>query len=131
MKKTIFLVAMLLISSTSYAVDGEIYFGYLSDSTLRAHPDGGFADYASGIELGHFIYKKHFRPYTKIDFLMNSYNDGFFHPSSVWIELGLQFNIYDWLYFEGSSVCWHGIDGTTYINREAYRMLKVGIKFGK
>lgn len=124
----ILILILLFLPSPLYALDGELYFGKLFDSTLRAHPDGGFAEYVSGIELGHSLFKDIMRPYTRIDFLMDRYGEGFFHPSSVNIEIGVHFNIYKGFYVEGVTSCWHGIDGT-YINKEAFRMLKFGIKF--
>lgn len=130
MKKIIMVLILLFVPLNAHAIDGEVYFGNLFDSTLRGHPDGGTADYISGLELGHYLFKDRVRPYTKIDFRMDGYGEGFFHPSSVNIEIGVRLDIYEWLYLEGVTSCWHGIDGT-YINKEAYRMLKIGITFGK
>ena len=127
MRKTILMVLILcLIPATAMALDGEVYFGFLMDSTLRAYPDGGRARYVSGVELGQRI--DIFRPYLKLETLMDSYNgDGSFHPASIRYDIGISADIYRGLYIKGSRMCWHPVDraGST----EEYWQIRIGYKF--
>lgn len=127
--KTILISIMLLIgfSAQSYGLDGEVYFGKLFDSSLRAEPDGGQASYSAGMEIGHRI--GIIRAYTGIDTLCDEYNDdGTFHPSSVRYEIGIEANVYDGFWIEASHMCWHPVDKSGTV--EQYNMIKAVLKFG-
>lgn len=122
------IAAALLFSGDAPAFDGEVYFGKTFDSTLRAYPDGGVAEYAAGIEVGHRVGRV--RGYTAIDTLCDDYNgDGSFHPASVRFDIGLAVNIVDGIWVEASHMCWHPVDGGGSV--EQYNMLKAVWRFGE
>jgi len=114
------------------AFDGELYFGKcLKGSTLRSKPGGERADYVEwvgGVEIGHKLFKNRFRPYAKIDVLMDGTNsDNTFSPSSVKFDFGGRVEIYGGTYIDFSHMCWHPIDSGGTV--EQYNLIKIGVKF--
>lgn len=131
MKKIILLIIALLVLSfqitSSYAFDGELYFGKFLSSDLNANPDGGTAKFIGGIEIGHKM--RFLRPYVKLETLMDAYSreDQTFHPSSIKYDLGTKILLPKGIYFEISHMCWHPIDSKGTV--EQYNLFKIGIKF--
>lgn len=125
----IILVVLLLFPSISCAWDGEVYFGALLDSTVRAQPRGWTsAQFASGVEVGHLVFDV-VRPYVKLDTLMDDYNNnGSFHPASIRYTIGIGARIWEGLHADFSRMCWHTIDGPG--TEEAW-IIKLSYKWGK
>lgn len=125
--KIIIILILIFFPTAVCAFDGEIYFGKYTGSHFRARPEGGVAQYISGMEIGHTI--KILRPYAKIETIIDQYNPkGWFHPASVKYDLGIRLNLWK-AYIEISHMCWHPIDAVGSI--EQYNMFKIGARFGK
>lgn len=122
----VFIVA--LITTQAHALDGEVYFGKMFNSTLAAAPSGDTtAEFIGGIAVGHNFSR--FRAFTSIETRMDEYNDGAFHPASVQFESGVSVNLFGDFWLEGSHMCWHPVDKGGAVQQ--YDMIKASWKFGE
>jgi len=130
--KTLCLVILiiLLLPINSFGLDGDISFGKFINSTLRANPGGeytlSYAQYIFNIEIGHNLFKNKFRPYVRLETIMDD-NENIFNPVSIKYDFGTRINIYKGLYMDLSHMCWHPIN--FYGPTEQYNLIKMGIKF--
>lgn len=134
MKKILFVLIIVFLALTSYAhaFDGEVWIGQYSNQDYPANPDyASMAEYTAGIEVGHkFEYKDFgFRPYTKIDTLMDERNDGFrFHPAGVRYYYGATLS-YKRVFVQYEHLCWHPVDNGGEVWK--YDLVKIGATWGK
>ena len=130
MKTIITIIICILISSPAIAFDGELYFGKYINSTLRSKPGGEQADYAEwvgAVEVGHWLFNDRFRPYLKLETLMDGTNgDNTFSPASIKFDFGARVEVWG-LYIDASHMCWHPIDSGGPV--EQYGLIKVGLDF--
>lgn len=121
------LFVWILLCSSALAVDGEVYFGKFNPdtTTARAYPDGGVCEYIAGIEVGQKINR--FRPYLKIETIMDDYENSKFHPASIRYDIGLDINAWKGMFLELKHSCWHPVDrgGTV----EQYDLFLLKYKF--
>ena len=120
-----FLFTISLFPGTTWALDGQIYFGLFDTETFRAFPDGGEAEYLAGVELGHEW--KFLRPYIIIDTLIDDRNGAKFHPSSVNYKIGIQADIWKGTFEKVEHMCWQPVDNNGTV--EEYNLLMIGWKF--
>ena len=134
MKKIVILICglILLFPWPAMAWDGELHFGKYLNSTLRSKPGGEesnhIAEWAGGIEIGHKLFNNRFRPYLKLETLMDGTNgDNTFSPASIKFDFGARVELYRGLYIDASHMCWHPIDSGGDV--EQYNLIKLGVKF--
>ena len=132
MKTIITIIICILISSPAIAFDGELYFGKYINSTLRSKPGGEQADYAEwvgAVEVGHWLFNDRFRPYLKLETLMDGIgeDDMSFHPASIKYDLGIRGELGHGLYVDFSHMCFHPVDSEGPV--EQYNLIKVGLDF--
>ena len=120
------LLIWLLLCSTTFAIEGEIYFGqYIGHNGARACPDGEVGKYVAGIKIeDHF---GRFNPYGEIKTVMDGYDDGAFHPISVKYDLGIDVDIWKGIALEFEHSCWHPVDRGGSV--ESYNLLLLKYKF--
>jgi len=122
---------ILLFSWAALAWDGELYFGKYINSTLRSKPGGEQTDYAEwlgGVEIGHRLFKDRFRPYLRLETLMDGINgDNTFSPASIKFDFGARVELFGGIYLDASHMCWHPIDSGGDV--EQYNLIKLGVKF--
>lgn len=121
----LFIIIITLITATT-ASASEIYFGKYVASTQRSSPDGGTAQYVSGVILDKQLDR--FTPRLQIETIMDAYNgNGSFHPASVRYEVGISAAIYDGTYIDVSRSCWHPVDAAGSV--EEYWLVKGGYRW--
>ncbi len=121
------LLFWLLICSTAFAVEGEVYVGQYFNNTARGNPDGDIGKYISGVEI-HESFGR-FTPYIQLETIMDKYvSGGAFHPLSIRYDLGIEIDIYKGLSVDINHMCWHPIDRAGTV--EQYNMLLFRYKFG-
>ena len=122
------LLIWLLLCSTVFAVDGEVYIGqYVGANTARASPDGEEGKYIAGVEIDEHFGR--FNPYVRIETIMDEYvSGGAFDLISVRYDLGMEVDIWKGIFLEFEHSCWHPVDrgGTV----ESYNLLLFKYKFG-
>lgn len=113
--------------SFAYAFDGEVYFGMFNrgTTTARAYPDGGVGEYIVGVEIGQQISR--FRPYFKIETIMDDYENATFHPASVRYDIGLGIDIWKGMLVEFKHSCWHPVDRAGAV--EEYNLFTIKYRF--
>jgi len=133
MKKTVILICglILLFPWPALAWDGGLYFGKYLNSTLRSKPGGeenNYAEWLGGVEIGHKLFKDRFRPYLRLETLMDGTNgDNTFSPASIKFDFGGRVEFYRGLYIDASHMCWHPIDSGGRV--EQYNLIKLGVRF--
>jgi len=121
---------MILACANAFAFDGDIYAGKYINSTLRSRPGGGnngYAEYVAGVEVGHKLFNNKFRPYLKLETIMDEYTDDAFHPASIKYEIGGRVEVYKGIYIDVSHMCWHPVDSAGVV--EQYNLIRIGVKF--
>ena len=117
----------LFIPIYAQAVDGEIYFGSFYNSTSRAYPDGGIPKYIAGVEIGQEINR--FRPYIRIETIIDDYENATFHPASVRYDIGLSIDIWKGISFNAHHSCWHPVDRSGAV--EEYNLFTIRYRFSE
>ena len=129
--KTLIICLCFCFVSPVMAFDGELYFGRYLNSTLRSKPGNeknNYAEWVGGVEIGHQLFKDRFRPYFKLETLMDGTNgDNTFSPSSIKFDFGGRVEIYGGAYIDFSHMCWHPIDSGGSV--EQYNLIKLGVRF--
>jgi len=127
--KIIITTICILIASTAAAWDGELYFGKYINSTLRVKPGDQteYAEWVGGVEIGHQLFNNRFRPYLRLETLMDNYNGDSFHPASIKYEIGGRVELLGGIYLDASHLCWHPVDSGGTV--EQYNLIKMGVKF--
>ena len=128
--KTIIVIICILMASPAFAWDGDLYFGKYINSTLRAKPGGeqaSYAEWVGGVEVGHKMFNDNFRPYVKLETLMDEYGGYAFHPSSIKYEIGGRVELWKGIYVDASHLCFHPVDSAGTV--EQFNLIKMGVKW--
>ncbi len=124
MKKLLFMIMIMLITTNVYAVDGKISFAYLDDSNLKSI-DNTIVTYIGTVNVGHTF--KYARPYIVLETFMDDFENNSFSPVEIDYDIGINIPIVKGLYIDLSHKCKHGID--TVVEHESYNKIEIGYTF--
>lgn len=126
--KILFIILLATFSSTSYALDGEVYFSVL-DGNLAAAPAGNKPTQGiAGVLVGQDFWC--FHPWASIETRIDNYKAPLYsHPASVDYGMGVEAHLYKGFYSEVSHHCWHPVDSAGKV--EEFNAATIKYKFGK